>query len=212
LSKQESDFMIESRISVINQKILTCKLCRLSEERTNAVPGVGKILGLEVMFVGEGPGRYEDLEGLPFVGAGGKLLDTILKQVNLDRSRVYITNIVKCRPPNNRKPLDDEIEICTSNYLEKQIELLKPKLVCTLGATALQYFTGESTMGALHGKLIRSRKGLNILPIHHPAAVFRNRSLQELIEQDVKKIPKILEKIKKEERSRNVDISRYFTF
>ena len=99
--------------------------------------------------MGEGPGRNEDREGKPFVGAGGKLLDELLRNAGLDRDRVYITNIVKCRPPNNRKPEDDEVEICTSTYLERQLDLLKPLLVCTLGATALEYLQARARWASL---------------------------------------------------------------
>src|SRR5579864_7269178 len=127
----------------LDGQIRKCKLCRLWESRTHAVPGEGNIKDPEVVFVGEGPGRNEDLQGKPFVGSGGKLLDQLLNNASLERSQVYITNIVKCRPPKNRKPKPDEVETCTSNYLENQIEILQPRLICTLGAIALEYFTGE---------------------------------------------------------------------
>jgi uracil-DNA glycosylase len=173
--------------------IIQCKLCRLCESRTHAVPGDGNIEAPEVVFVGEGPGRNEDLQGKPFVGRGGKLLDELLKGAGLEREKVYITNIVKCRPPKNRKPKPDEAQICTSNYLEKQIEILKPRLICTLGATALQYFTGEKEMGPNHGKSFKSKaSGAPVLATYHPASVFRNRALKNLLQEDLKKIPKIL--------------------
>ena len=122
-------------------------------------------------------------------------MDELLKKARLEREDVYITNIVKCRPPNNRKPERDEVEICTSNYLEKQVELLKPELICTLGATALEYFTGEKKMGENHGKRLRARKsGVALLATYHPASVFRNRSLRALLQKDIEKIPKMLAK------------------
>jgi uracil-DNA glycosylase len=182
----------------IDAKIKNCQLCRLSESRTNAVPGSGNTDDVQVVFVGEGPGRNEDIEGKPFVGAGGKLLDQLLANAGLIRDKVYITNIVKCRPPNNRKPKPNEVEICTSNYLEKQLEILKPKLVCTLGATALEYFTGETKMGENHGKLMQARKtGIPVLPTYHPASIFHNRSLRELLQNDLGKIPGIIESLDK---------------
>jgi uracil-DNA glycosylase len=177
----------------LDEQIKNCKLCRLCESRTNAVPGSGNLKNPLVIFVGEGPGRNEDLHGKPFVGSGGKLLDQLLMTAGLARDQVYITNIVKCRPPKNRKPKPDEIKICTSNYLDKQIEILAPKLICTLGATALEYFTGEKKMGPNHGKLtVAHKSGLPLLATYHPASVFRNRSLKDLLEADLKKIPKII--------------------
>ena len=190
LSSKESD--IRALIERIDLKIKSCTLCRLSQTRTHAVPGFGRIMGTQVMMVGEGPGRNEDMEGKPFVGAGGKLLDELLSSVGLKREEVYVTNIVKCRPPDNRKPFQDEIEICTSNYLEKQIQILKPKLICTLGATALEYFTGEKKMGAWHGKLTRTKNGVPLLPTYHPASVFRNPEYRLLLQKDLGAIPKIL--------------------
>ncbi|MHB8566288.1 MAG: uracil-DNA glycosylase [Nitrososphaerales archaeon] len=182
----------ESELEALDLKIRQCVLCKLCEARTNAVPGNGKTGQLKLMIVGEAPGRNEDLAGKPFVGAGGKLLDTLLENAGLKRDQVYITNIVKCRPPNNRKPEKEEVSTCTSNYLDRQIELLKPKLICTLGATALQYFTGEKVIGKFHGKLMRGNKGHLIFPTYHPASIFRNISLKGLLEKDLKEIEGIL--------------------
>lgn len=176
----------------LDRQIISCRLCGLCESRTNAVPGSGNATDPVIVFVGEAPGRNEDLKGQPFVGSGGKLLDTLLENVGLKRDEVYITNVVKCRPPKNRKPKRDEVEICTSNYLEKQIQLLKPRLICTLGATALEHFTGKKEMNPNHGKLVKSKSGIPVLPTFHPAAVFRNRPLKSLLQNDLKKIRKIL--------------------
>ncbi len=196
-SKKTSDDL-SSQISKIDEKIRKCTLCRLCETRKNAVPGTGKVKKLELMLVGEAPGRNEDKEGKPFVGAGGRVLDSMLKEAGLKRSDVYITNIVKCRPPENRKPFDDEVETCTSHYLENQIELLKPKLICALGATALEYFTNQTNMGENHGKLLSSFSGLAIFSTYHPAAVLRNNSLRQVLQEDIKKIPPILKQLKEE--------------
>ncbi len=184
-----------SRILAMDVKIRRCTLCKLSESRKNAVPGDGKIDRPQLMIVGEAPGRNEDIQGKPFVGAGGKLLGTILELSGLERSQVYITNIVKCRPPNNRRPEGDEVETCTSNYLEKQIELINPKLICALGATAMEYFTGEKVMGEFHGKLMTAKNGRRVFPTYHPASIFRNRSIRALLESDLKRIPKILKEM-----------------
>ena len=198
--KESSKEDVDKEISELNKKIGVCKLCRLCEGRTKAVPGSGPIHNLELMLVGEGPGRNEDLQGEPFVGAGGKLLDSILSLAGLGRSQVFITNVVKCRPPENRKPFEDEVGICTSNYLERQIDLLKPKLICTLGATALEYFTGEKSMGAARGKLTKTKNGVPLLPTYHPAAILRNPSLKPLLEEDVRKIHPILKQLKEEKQ------------
>lgn len=186
------DDVSASKLASIDSEIVRCTKCRLHEGRTHAVPGEGPP-EVDLMIVGEAPGRNEDIAGKPFVGSGGRLLDSILKNGGIDRREVYITNVVKCRPPNNRKPKDDEVETCTSNYLDRQIEILKPKLVCTLGATSLEYFTGEKKMGENHGRLQMSKRiGTQILPTYHPAAIFRNGSLRKTLEEDVKKIPLIL--------------------
>ena len=211
LEKESSKEDIDSKISELNKKIAVCKLCRLCEGRTKAVPGSGPIHNLDLMLVGEGPGRNEDIQGEPFVGAGGKLLDSILSLTGLSRSQVFITNVVKCRPPENRKPFDEEIETCTSNYLEQQIELLKPKLICTLGATALEYFTGEKSMGLARGSLTKTKKGVPLLSTYHPAAIFRNQSLKPLLEEDVRKIPSLLKHIEQERKTKQQDLRKFLT-
>ncbi len=183
----------------LDSMIYSCKLCKLANGRTNAVPGTGLLENVEVVLVGEAPGRNEDLEGKPFVGSGGKLLDELLSKAGMSRDGVYITNVVKCRPPNNRKPEADEIETCTKNYLEKQLDILKPLLVCTLGATALEYFTGRSRMGEARGRLTRTKHGIALLPTYHPAAIFRNPAYRELLQSDLKKIPEILATLRKKD-------------
>ena len=188
-----SDSEVAESMNNLDVKILSCTLCELCETRTNAVPGSGNIVNPEVVFIGEGPGRNEDLQGKPFVGRGGKLLDELLQGAGLKREHVYITNIVKCRPPRNRKPKPDEVSTCTSHYLEKQLEILKPKLICTLGATALQYFTGEKEMGSNHGKLFRTKSQIQLLSTYHPAAVFRNRKLRKSLDEDLKKIAGLIQ-------------------
>ena len=199
----------ESEMKKLDDAILTCKLCKLSGTRTKAVPGTGRIDDVDVVFVGEGPGRNEDLEGKPFVGSGGKLLDELLKNAGLERNQVYITNIVKCRPPNNRKPEDDEVATCTSNYLERQIEILKPLVICTLGATALEYFTGEKKMGAAHGRLTKTKGGIALLPTYHPAAIFRNPSFRESLQADLKMINVIISDVKKSKKEKQSSLTNY---
>ena len=194
-------------MKTLDEAILGCKLCKLSNTRTKAVPGTGLIENVEVVFVGEGPGRNEDLEGKPFVGSGGKLLDELLSNAGLEREQVYITNIVKCRPPKNRKPEEDEVRTCTSNYLEKQIDILKPLVVCTLGATALEYFTGKKKMGEARGKLTKTKNGIALLPTYHPAAIFRNPSYRELLQADIKRIKAIILDTKKNGKEKQTSLT-----
>jgi len=185
-------------VDELDEQARSCTLCILSSLRTNAVPGEGKIDSPQLMIIGEAPGRNEDDTGRPFVGSGGKLLDNLLEKAGLSRNDVYITNIVKCRPPKNRKPKRDEIEICTSAYLERQIQLIRPKLICTLGLTAIQYFTRQKTMAAIHGKLTKSKNGRQIYPTYHPAAVFRNRPLKDVLDEDLRRIPAVLKEIERQ--------------
>jgi len=122
----------------INEEILSCQKCGLYKTRTHAVPGDGN-MNADIMFVGEAPGKAEDIQGKPFVGAAGKFLDELLAEIDLKRSDIFITNIVKCRPPNNRDPQDNEISVCWP-YLEEQVKLIKPKLIITLGRYAMNRF------------------------------------------------------------------------
>ena len=176
-------------------RIRSCSLCRLHESRKNAVPGDGS-RNAKVMFVGEGPGRTEDLKGIPFCGTAGKFLDELLKIAGLDRKDVYIANIVKCRPPRNRVPLDDEIEICTSNYLKKQISTVKPELIVTMGRTSSRTFLGRDVvMGLEHGKELKgSYHGsyFKLFVTYHPAAALYGAQNKLKLKEDFAKLGKIL--------------------
>lgn len=189
----------------LDKAILRCDLCRLHIGRNNAVPGYGRIEKVEVVIVGEAPGRNEDLEGKPFVGSGGKLLDELLQKAGLDRKEVYITNVVKCRPPDNRKPEQDEVEICTKNFLDKQLEILRPLMIVTLGATALEYFTGKKKIGEYHGKLLNVKHGIPLLPTYHPAAIFRTPSYRDLLQEDLMEVSAILSKL----RERQTELTHF---
>ncbi len=183
----------------IASQVKRCKECILSEKRTNAVPGTGSPQA-EIMFIGEGPGEKEDKMGLPFVGQAGKYLDEFLSSINLKRENVFITNLVKCRPPQNRDPFPDEVEICTKLYLEKQIELIKPKLIITLGRHALEKFIPDKKISEVHGqpkRLINQKTGKKqvYFPLYHPAAALYHNSLKNTLLSDFKKIPKVLKKI-----------------
>lgn len=177
----------------IDDSIRTCSLCRLCEGRTNAVPGQGS-LSAEIMFVGEGPGKKEDLQGIPFCGASGRMLDELLDSISLSRELVYVTNIVKCRPPGNRDPLPDEKAICATTYLDKQIELINPKLIVTLGRHALSHFIPNLKISEAHGQP-HVHDGRVFLPLYHPAVALYNGSMRATLKEDFKIITKTLENL-----------------
>ncbi len=180
----------------IANEIKKCTKCGLHKNRTNTVPGDGDSKA-EIMFIGEGPGEKEDQQGLPFVGAAGKYLTELLEMIGLDRSDVFIANVVKCRPPKNRDPLPEEVETCTTNYLFKQIDLIKPKVIVTLGRHSMNRFIEGKTISQDHGKPFRV-KGQVYYPIYHPAAALYRGTLRADIEADFKKLPKVVEKVKAE--------------
>ena len=172
------------------EQIHACTKCSLSEKRTNAVPGEGSRTA-DIMFIGEGPGFYEDRDGRPFVGPAGQFLDDLLASIDLRRRDVYITNMVKCRPPNNRDPLPGEIRACQP-YLDGQIDLISPKVIVTLGRFSFgKLFPGESISRA-RGKP-RRWKNVTVYPMYHPAAALHNPALRPVIEADFGRLPSLLE-------------------
>jgi uracil-DNA glycosylase len=170
--------------------VRVCTKCPLYLSRTNAVPGEGPP-NPDVMIIGEGPGRNEDLQGRPFVGAAGKRLDALIGEAGLTREGVFITNVVKCRPPENRRPTSSEADACRP-YLDRQLALLRPKVIVLLGDSALKGFLPRETLSKAHGKLFE-RKHLNVFPTYHPAAMIYNRGLERTISDDFKALRKILE-------------------
>lgn len=178
----------------IAQEVTACQKCQLCKTRTNTVPGKGNPRAA-IMFVGEGPGRNEDLRGEPFVGAAGKVLDGLLGGIGLDRDDVFIANVVKCRPPMNRDPLPEEVAAC-SDYLKRQVEVIRPKLIVLLGRHAMERFLPGLKISIDHGNPKR-RGGQVYFPIYHPAAAIYQRSLMESLERDFQKIPKIISTIDK---------------
>ncbi len=174
----------------VAQLVRSCTDCPLGRGRTNAVPGEGNPQA-EVMFIGEGPGYQEDRQGRPFVGPAGNLLEGLLASIGSNRDDVFIANMVKCRPPDNRDPSPAEMAACTK-YLDRQIELVNPKLIVTLGRFAFgRYFPGEGITKA-RGKL-REKDGQKIFPVLHPAAVLRREELRPTMIEDFKAISEILE-------------------
>ncbi|MBJ7602955.1 MAG: uracil-DNA glycosylase [Candidatus Dormibacteraeota bacterium] len=173
-------------MEALHAQIRVCTLCQLHTTRTNAVPGTGPAPA-EIMVVGEGPGFNEDLQGKPFVGAAGQLLDKLLAQIGLDRSQVFITNVVKCRPPQNRDPLPLEAETCLP-YLRRQFKLVRPKAVLILGRHALQQMLpGVGSISRVHGQFFE-RSGVGFMPCYHPAAALHNGSLLADLQRDFERV------------------------
>lgn len=183
-------------LELLNAKIAGCTACRLHEGRTQTVPGNGDP-NAELMFIGEAPGANEDQQGLPFVGRAGQLLDELLGEINLTRQDVFVANVLKCRPPNNRDPLPDEIGCCEV-YLREQIEGIRPKLIVLLGLFATQYFLPNAKMGETRGQPHQAGPWL-ILPVYHPAAALRNSNLMSTMRQDFAMIPPLLARAERPE-------------
>ncbi len=176
----------------VASEVNICVKCKLSESRTRAVSGEGPA-DARIFFIGEGPGRNEDLQGRPFVGASGRFLESLLKGIGLDRTQVFITNVVKCRPPENRDPLPPELAACR-DYLDRQIALVQPSVVVTLGRFSMaRYFPGES-ITRIHGQAKRVGDTY-YLPLFHPAAALRSDAWRAAMQEDFKKIPQLLAEI-----------------
>jgi uracil-DNA glycosylase len=171
----------------IAEEVAACTKCPLQKGRTRTVPGQGSA-SPEIMFIGEGPGYDEDQQGLAFVGRAGQLLTKIIEAMGLTRDEVFIGNVVKCRPPENRKPLPDEMSACLP-YLRAQIELLKPKIIVALGATAVQGLLQIETVGItkLRGQWM-SYKGIDLMPTFHPAYLLRNPPAKKEVWEDMKAV------------------------
>ena len=179
-----------AELATVHSEIMGCTKCELHKNRKKAVPGEGPI-DAKIMFVGEGPGQNEDEQGRPFVGAAGKLLTELLESIGIKRSDVFITNVVKCRPPSNRAPRKGEIETCNP-YLMSQIRLVKPRIVCALGTPAIAMLLGEEYSATrVHGKPT-SKGDVTILPMYHPAAALYDASLKEVLASDFRILRNLL--------------------
>src|SRR5918912_3363234 len=188
----------DDSLEKIAAEVRGCPLCKLSRTRKNAVPGEGQ-LAAKIMFIGEAPGRSEDEKGKPFVGAAGRILDELLKKAGIERSQVFITNTVKCRPPNNRMPDDDEVAACKP-YLDRQTALIKPKVICILGKTAYSSLLGGNSITANRGKMVE-KSGQKYFLTFHPAAVIYNKDLLSALEADLKKLAAEINKEEEREES-----------
>ena len=177
----------EAALEEIAGRIRQCPLCPLAAGRTHAVPGAGRA-DADIMFIGEAPGYHEDQQGLPFVGQSGKYLNELLEMIGLSREEVFISNVVKCRPPNNRDPLPDEIEICVNTYLKEQVEIIRPKIIATLGRFSMAlFFSKNARITKIHGQPLRANNRI-YYPLFHPAAVLRDPSKRRPVWEDFQKI------------------------
>ena len=184
---------MNSELETTRQKVIECTKCELSKTRTNAVPGKGNFQS-EVIFVGEAPGRNEDKNGEPFVGIAGQRLNLALNEAGVSRESIYITNVVKCRPPNNRVPTISERNTC-QDYLQKEISIIKPKIICILGNTAFNSILGGSEITKYRGKIVKKDKQFYFLTVH-PAATIYNQELITVLKEDIAKLFDLIRELK----------------
>ncbi len=185
---------MSKEIEALKKRIISCVNCDLSKSRKNAVPGKGNIKS-EIIFIGEAPGRNEDLQGEPFVGTAGKILSEALEYAGLTKNDVYITNVVKCRPPDNRQPLKEEQDACRDHLL-KELQIVQPKVICVLGNTAFGSLLEGSSITKNRGKIFKRNDQLYFVTVH-PAAVIYNPDLRQVLKNDLKFLAETLDKIKK---------------
>jgi len=178
-----------SALSELYKEIALCQQCELAKHRTRVVPGEGAE-DADIMFIGEAPGWHEDQQGRPFVGPAGLYLDELLASINLKREQVYIANVIKCRPQENRDPLPSEILSCRK-WLERQIELIQPRMIVTLGRYSMAMFFPGKSIGKIHGTA-QKRDNVIYYAMYHPAAALHQPSLRRTIEEDMLKIPSLL--------------------
>lgn len=174
----------------IGNEVSACTMCDLHYSRKNAVPGEGPH-DAEIMFIGEGPGFHENEQGRPFVGAAGKFLEELLAAINMNREQVFITNVVKCRPPGNRDPLPEEVSTCTNAYLDRQIQAINPKVIVTLGRFSMNLLLPNAKISQVHGQAYQI-KGRTVVPMYHPAAALHQGALRPIIQNDFALLPKLI--------------------
>ena len=194
----------QTLLEQIRADIITNNTCPdLAKTATNLVMGDGNV-DADIVFIGEAPGKNEDEQGLPFIGAAGKFLDSMLEGAGITRSEVYITNIVKYRPPNNRDPLPEEKQTFWP-YLVRQLDVIAPKIVVTLGRHSMEYFLPGQKISLIHGQPKRIRFGQSrivVVPLYHPAAALYNGSMRTVLNEDFIKLPKIIKILEKEEEKK----------
>lgn len=183
-----------SALSDLCREMANCRQCELARQRTRVVPGEGAE-DAAIAFIGEAPGWHEDQQGRPFVGAAGHFLEELLGSIGLKRQQVYICNVLKCRPPGNRDPLPTEIKTC-EQWLDRQLRLLHPKIIVTLGRYSMARFFPGETISKIHGRA-RKENGLVYFPMYHPAAALHQQKLRETLQADMLKIPALLTDLSK---------------
>ncbi len=186
----------QDELTRIAGEVAACRKCRLHASRKNAVPGEGPA-DAEILFIGEGPGFHENEQGRPFVGAAGKFLEELLALIGLRRSQVFICNVVKCRPPENRDPLPDEIETCKP-YLDAQIAAINPPVIVTLGRYSMARYFGAAKISAVHGRASQI-EGRLVVAMFHPAAALHQPALKNSIQEDFRKLPGLIAKARNAE-------------
>jgi len=195
---------MNQKLEKLKQDVIKCKKCNLCKTRTNSVPGKGNFKS-DVIFIGEAPGKNEDKNGEPFIGVAGKKLSNALEEANISREDVYITNVVKCRPPNNRVPNTDERNTC-QQYLKDEIKIIKPKMICVLGNTAFNSVLGGSEITKFRGKVIKKEGQLYFITIH-PAATIYNQKLINVLKDDIKKLFELIRELKNDKEIK-IDIEQ----
>ncbi|HID09242.1 TPA: uracil-DNA glycosylase [Candidatus Micrarchaeota archaeon] len=199
------DPQADEGLETVAEQINVCTRCPLHRERTKTVPGEGGFRK-KIMFIGEAPGKNEDVQGRPFVGRAGEILNELLDSIGLAREDVFITNIVKCRPPNNRDPTPEEVKAC-SPFLERQIQILRPKIIVTLGRHAWRWICEHfgiphEVISRAHGKVFRTNTlfygTITVMPTYHPAAAIYNKNLLPILREDFRKLKEFLEDGQKE--------------
>jgi len=183
---------VAAELQQIADEVNVCTKCPLHEGRTRGVPGEGPV-NADIMFIGEAPGRNEDQQGRPFVGQAGRLLEELLAEIGLTRDDVWIANVVKCRPPGNRDPMPEETAAC-STYLERQIALVQPKMIATLGRYSMEKFFPGARITKVHGQAKRAGNRV-LIPMFHPAYILRNMAALPDAQRDMRKIPRLLERL-----------------
>ena len=188
---------MKQKLEKVKQNVIKCTKCELAKTRTNSVPGKGNFKS-DVIFVGEAPGKNEDKNGEPFIGVAGKKLSAALEGAGISRDKVYITNIVKCRPPKNRVPKTNERETC-QDYLKQEIAIIKPKLICILGNTAFNSLLGGSEIMKFRGKIVQKDNQLYFLTVH-PAATIYNQKLIDVLNDDIVKLFELVKELKNKKK------------
>jgi len=183
-------YAVDEPLRSLYEAIADCPSCVLAKTRSRTVPGSGPLTA-DLMFVGEAPGQREDELGLPFVGRSGRFLDQLLAAIELTRSDVYVTNVVKCRPPANRDPAPEEIAAC-GDFLEQQIALVNPRVIATLGRFSMARWFPDARISRIHGE-VKQFDDRYVVPMYHPAAALRNGSLREVMHADFAQIPRLLQ-------------------